>query len=74
MVLDAKACKTCNSWYVVRVLITVGRPISVEKVDNPSDEQILKLHSMYLERLQELYEKYKDIHHKDRIRDLKFVK
>ena len=57
-----------------KLIILVGKPIHVEKVDKPSNEQILKLHTLYLEKLQELYEKYKDVYHKDRIRDLAFVK
>jgi 2-acylglycerol O-acyltransferase 2 len=52
----------------------VGKPIRVEKIDNPSAEQVLKLHTLYLEKLKALYDNYKDVYHKDRIRDLTFVK
>ena len=42
---------------------TVGSPIPVRKVVNPSQEEIDKLHSRYIEDLKELYEKYKDKYH-----------
>jgi len=41
----------------------VGSPIPVCKVANPSQEEIDKLHSRYIEDLKELYEKYKDKYH-----------
>jgi len=41
----------------------VGSPIPVRKVANPSQEEIDKLHSRYIEDLKELYEKYKDKYH-----------
>ena len=42
---------------------TVGSPIPVRKVANPSQEEIDKLHSRYIEDLKQLYEKYKDKYH-----------
>ena len=41
----------------------VGSPIPVEKVLNPTQETIDKLHSQYIEDIKELYEKYNDRYH-----------
>eukprot|EP01097_Dermamoeba_algensis_P004700 TRINITY_DN3034_c0_g1_i1.p1 TRINITY_DN3034_c0_g1~~TRINITY_DN3034_c0_g1_i1.p1 ORF type:complete len:342 (-),score=81.81 TRINITY_DN3034_c0_g1_i1:200-1225(-) len=38
----------------------VGKPIPVEKVENPTKEQIDELHEKYVQGLTELYNKYKD--------------
>lgn len=43
--------------------VVVGSPIPVRKVANPSQEEIDKLHSRYIEDLKQLYEKYKDKYH-----------
>ena len=37
-------------------LLSVGSPIHVEKVTNPSDEQIETLHAEYIEGLKRLFE------------------
>jgi hypothetical protein len=69
-------CLNVRDWLLLvssANFIVVGKPIRVEKTENPSAEQVLQLHTIYLEKLQELYEKYKDVYHKDRIRDLTFV-
>ncbi|KXN66479.1 diacylglycerol acyltransferase, partial [Conidiobolus coronatus NRRL 28638] len=44
----------------VPIRIVVGKPINVEKVDNPTDEQIKELHSKYCGELEALYNQYKD--------------
>ena len=59
---------TNDHWlYIVVIFVlftfTVGSPIPVEKVANPSQEEIDKLHSRYIEDLKDLYEKYKDKYH-----------
>ena len=40
------------------ITVVVGKPITVEKVENPTSEQILNLHSKYAEELQNLYDEY----------------
>ncbi|KAF7640244.1 hypothetical protein Mgra_00000073 [Meloidogyne graminicola] len=37
----------------------VGNPINVQKCDNPTENQINKLHAQYCSNLKELFEKYK---------------
>ena len=39
---------------------SVGSPIPVEKVENPSEQQMNKLHSEYKEKLKELFEQHRD--------------
>ncbi|CAH3034204.1 unnamed protein product [Porites lobata] len=41
----------------------VGSPIPVEKVENPTQETINKLHSRYIEDIKELYKKYVKAYH-----------
>lgn len=45
------------------ISVVVGAPIAVEKLVNPSQEAIDKLHSRYIEEVRELYAKYKDEFH-----------
>jgi len=45
------------------IFVVVGSPIPVEKVLNPSQETIDKLHSRYIEDVKNLYEKYKEQYH-----------
>lgn len=40
-------------------IFSVGHPIDVKKTDNPSSEQIDKLHKFYIEELIALFEKHK---------------
>ncbi|KAJ3206720.1 Diacylglycerol O-acyltransferase 2 [Dinochytrium kinnereticum] len=56
------------------LITVVGAPLEVEKVEKPSQEQIDELHGKYLAHLTALYDEYKDIYFKDRVRDMKFVK
>ncbi|KAJ3100192.1 Diacylglycerol O-acyltransferase 2 [Phlyctochytrium planicorne] len=58
----------------VPLATVAGKPFDVEKVENPTQEQIDELQAKYLQELQKLYDEYKDIFFKDRIRDMKFVK
>ena len=40
------------------VTVVVGKPIPVEKIENPSNDQIESLHTKYVEELQNLYNEY----------------
>ncbi|KXN66475.1 diacylglycerol acyltransferase [Conidiobolus coronatus NRRL 28638] len=42
------------------IRIVIGKPISVEKIPNPSADQIKDLHAKYCNELEALYNKYKD--------------
>ena len=48
---------------LVYFIFTVGSPIPVEKVENPTQETIDKLHSRYIEDIKELYKKYVKAYH-----------
>ena len=37
----------------------IGKPIKIQQVDNPSLEYILEVHRVYVERLQDLYDRWK---------------
>lgn len=55
-------------------LVTViGQPIKVERVDNPSQEQIDNLHSVYIAKLQDLYDAHKNEYHAYRKEDMRIV-
>ena len=40
-------------------LISVGAPLKVNKVENPSKEEVDNLHSLYVTALRELFDKHK---------------
>ena len=44
------------------VTVVVGKPIPVEKIENPSNDQIESLHTKYVEELQNLYNEYNPIY------------
>ena len=39
----------------------MGSPIPVEKMENPSEQEINDLHSKYKEKLKELFDNYRDV-------------
>jgi len=39
--------------------VIFGAPIPVEKVENPTPEQVDKLHALYIEKLKELFQTQK---------------
>uniref|UniRef100_H3AL65 Monoacylglycerol O-acyltransferase 2 n=1 Tax=Latimeria chalumnae TaxID=7897 RepID=H3AL65_LATCH len=41
------------------IFTVVGKPIKVEKIDNPTQEEIDKLHNEYIEELSKLFEEHK---------------
>ncbi|KAI8872274.1 diacylglycerol acyltransferase [Ramicandelaber brevisporus] len=57
----------------VPLTVVIGKPIHVVQDDTPSEEYVEKIHREYMESLQALYDKYKDIYAKDRISELQFV-
>lgn len=54
------------------ITVVVGRPISVDKVENPSEAQVNQLHKQYLEALQSLYKEYNPIYGDPKV-DLHFI-
>ncbi|XP_073256569.1 diacylglycerol O-acyltransferase 2-like [Porites lutea] len=45
------------------IVVVVGSPIPVEKVENPTQDTIDKLHSRYIEDIKEMYKKYVKAYH-----------
>jgi 2-acylglycerol O-acyltransferase 2 len=43
----------------VDILTIIGKPIIIPKINNPTNEDIDKYHSIYINTLQELFDKYK---------------
>ncbi|KAJ3372828.1 Diacylglycerol O-acyltransferase 2-like protein 6 [Allomyces arbusculus] len=58
-----------------RPLVTVvGEPIALPKVDGRADREVVAhWHAVYCDKLRELYDQYKDVYAKDRVRELQFV-
>lgn len=42
-----------------RLVACIGKPIEVEKVENPTNEQVVALHSKYIAELKSLFNRYK---------------
>lgn len=55
----------------------VGNPISVPKLESgqtePTQEQLLATQALYIEELESIYNKYKDVYAKDRKQDMRIV-
>lgn len=51
----------CVMPYSTPITVVVGSPIPVEKVENPREKQINKLHSEYAQKLKELFYEYRDV-------------
>merc|ERR550532_3278729 len=45
-----------------KITIVVGKPMTVEKVEEPSSEEIENLHAKYVEGLQKLYNEYNPVY------------
>ncbi|KAL2913078.1 diacylglycerol O-acyltransferase 1 [Polyrhizophydium stewartii] len=55
------------------IVSVVGAPIDCPRTENPSNELVQEYHQKYLDALQALYDKYKDVYARDRVRDMCFV-
>lgn len=54
--------------------LLVGEPIDPPKGDVENvDKAVQELHHQYMESVKALYDKYKDVYAKDRVKDLEFV-
>jgi len=51
-----------------------GEPIPVEQCEEPTSAQIDQLHETYIQHLEALYNKYKDVYAKGRKSDMRFVR
>jgi len=51
----------------------VGRPIEVEQNENPTDEQLRVVQEKYIKELYNIWDEYKDIYAKNRVRELTLV-
>ena len=63
--------------YRHEVVTVVGNPISVPKLESgqtePTQEQLLATQALYIEELESIYNKYKDVYAKGRKQDLRIV-
>ncbi|KAL6055028.1 diacylglycerol O-acyltransferase 1 [Balamuthia mandrillaris] len=55
------------------IVSVVGAPLQVPKIEEPTAEDVDKWHALYIEKLTELYDTYKDVYDKDRIRDMRVL-
>eukprot|EP01119_Soliformovum_irregulare_P007471 TRINITY_DN19904_c0_g1_i1.p1 TRINITY_DN19904_c0_g1~~TRINITY_DN19904_c0_g1_i1.p1 ORF type:complete len:339 (+),score=90.96 TRINITY_DN19904_c0_g1_i1:107-1123(+) len=55
------------------ITTVVGAPLHVDKIENPSDEDIDRLRERYVTALTALWDKYKDVYAKDRKEELSIV-
>ncbi|KAI8897136.1 diacylglycerol acyltransferase [Globomyces pollinis-pini] len=54
------------------VVSVVGRPIDCPHIQNPTIDDVMKYHQLYLDELQRLYDAHKDEYLPNRIKDLTF--
>lgn len=57
-------------------LFAVGKPIPVpalEEGQEPTQEQLLEVQKLYIDELQSIYDKYKDVYAPDRKRELRIT-
>ncbi|KAJ3325859.1 2-acylglycerol O-acyltransferase 2 [Boothiomyces sp. JEL0866] len=57
----------------VPLVTVVGEPIHVERIETPTQKDIDDLHEIYCQALMNIYEKYKDEYHADRVSAMRFV-
>ncbi|ORZ12014.1 diacylglycerol acyltransferase-domain-containing protein [Absidia repens] len=58
------------------IVTVVGKPIAVPVLEDgaePTQEQILEVQAAYIDELQAIYDKYKDVYAKDRVQELRIV-
>ena len=41
------------------IVTIVGEPIHVEKIDEPNEEEVNELHKLYIDKLEQLFDKHK---------------
>lgn len=51
----------------------MGRPIEVKKMEKASEEEVLRVQKLYIEELERIWNEWKDVYARDRIRDLEIV-
>ena len=54
------------------ITVVVGCPIHIEKDENPSQEKIVKYHTMYKQAIKELFNNYRDIYD-PKVKNIEFV-
>ncbi|KAJ1963463.1 diacylglycerol O-acyltransferase 1 [Dimargaris xerosporica] len=55
------------------LVTVVGHPIDVEQNPDPSMDDIRRVQRLYMDALQAIFDRYKDVYAKDRIADMRFV-
>lgn len=63
--------------YLLLFFFLVGKPIAVPKLKEgqteATEEQLLETQRLYIEELENIYNKYKDIYAKDRKQELRII-
>ena len=49
-----------NNFFRTPIHVVIGAPIHTEKIVDPSQEDIDRVHAAYVEEVQKLYDNYKD--------------
>ncbi|KDQ18795.1 hypothetical protein BOTBODRAFT_52049 [Botryobasidium botryosum FD-172 SS1] len=55
------------------IVSVIGRPINVEKHENPTKEQLEEVQKLYIEELMRIWNEYKDVYAKDRRRSYRLI-
>lgn len=66
----------CGLIFNTSSLFVVGKPIPVptlEEGQEPTQEQLLEVQQLYIDELQSIYDKYKDVYAPDRKRELRIT-
>lgn len=59
--------------YKAVLTCSVGRPIHVEKLANPSQEYVQEIQKQYIHELTRIWDKYKDLYAQNRTRELTLI-
>ena len=54
----------------IELATVYGKPMKFPQIDNPTNEDILKHHKMYVDALKKLYDQYKDQYSMDPEKEL----
>ncbi|RDD46660.1 2-acylglycerol O-acyltransferase 1 [Trichoplax sp. H2] len=53
--------------------VVVGKPIRVEKVENPTEEQVAELHQIYISSLKELFTQYRKEYSTNEVEEISLI-
>ncbi|KAJ7102983.1 DAGAT-domain-containing protein [Mycena crocata] len=59
--------------YRRQIVAVIGRPIHVTQTENPSLEEVMRMQKLYIEELERIWNTYKDVFAKARVRELSII-